>query len=296
MKANTWFALTLAAALSLGALGLAGCGGAGRTDTDGSSAEPGGELTGAINIEGSDTMVNLGQAWAEMFMQENPAVMISIKGGGSGTGIAAMINGTVDLATASREMKDEEIAEAKANGNDPLEHEVVIDGIAVVVHSDNPVNGLTMEQLGMIYRGEITNWKDVGGPDKEIVILSRDTSSGTYEYFKEKVVADKDENAEFAKEAKLLSSTQAIVDETSKNDAAIGYVGLGFLTDDMKVLAVDDVVASIETAKDGSYPLARYLYVYSNGEPTGAVAAFLEWALSADGQAIAADQGFVPLQ
>lgn len=297
MKSNKWLAFALVAVLALGAVGLAGCGGGDEAsdegDASGGSAE---ELTGSISIEGSDTLVNMAQAWAETFMEANPGVMISVKGGGSGTGIAALINGTVDFADASREIKDEEISEAEAAGVTPVEHKVAIDGIAVVVHPDNPVTGLSLADLGKVYRGEITNWKDLGGPDKDIVLLSRDSSSGTYEYFKEEVVAAEDENAEYAKEAQLLASTQAIMDEVGKNDAAIGYVGLGYLNDSVKVLEVDGVAASVDAAKDGSYVLSRYLYMYSNGDVDGVMKAYLDWITGTDGQAIVVDQGFVPLQ
>lgn len=296
MKANKWLALALALVLSLGVLGLTGCSGGTEAENGGDGTEEdGGELTGSINVEGSDTIVNMGQAWAEEFMAANPGVMISVKGGGSGTGIAALINGTVDFANASREMKDEEIEELEAAGGTVVETEVAIDGIAVIVNPNNPVTALSLEDLGKIYRGEITNWSEVGGPDEDIVLLSRDTSSGTYEYFKEAVVAAEDENAEYAASAQLLASTQAIVDEVTGNDWAVGYVGLGYLTDDVQVVEIDGVAASIDTAKDGSYPIARYLYMYSNGEPEGAAAAYLEWILGADGQAIVVDQGFVPL-
>lgn len=283
-----WIVLALVAVL---ALGLVGCGQT-QTDQTGTETDGGEELTGAISIEGSDTMVNLGQAWAEVFQTENPGVMISLKGGGSGTGIAALINGTVDFANASREMKDEEIAEAEGKGISPVETEVAKDALAVIVNSANPVTGLTLEQLGKIYRGEITNWKEVGGPDKGIVLLSRDSSSGTYEYFKEEVVGKENE---FAKEAKLLPSTQAIVDETKANPDAIGYIGLGYVTPDVKELEVDGTMATVEAALDGTYVLSRGLYMYSNGEPTGAAKAYLDWIVSAEGQKIVEDQGFVPL-
>lgn len=293
VKLKKWVALGLAAAL---ALGLVGCGSGAQTDGTDAGGQQGAELTGAINVEGSDTLVNLAQAWAEQFQTENPGVMISVKGGGSGTGIAALINGTVDFANASRAMKDEEIAEAEARDITPAEHKVAIDGIAVVVNPANGVEDITLDQLGKIYRGEITNWKDLGGTDKAIVILSRDSSSGTYEYFKEEVVAKDDENAEYAKEAKLLPSTQAIVEEVKGNPDAIGYIGLGYVTPDVKVAKVDGVVASVETAKDGSYVLSRYLYMYSNGEVDGAAKAYLDWIVGAEGQKLVADQGFVPLQ
>lgn len=283
--AKKWLALALAAVL---AFALVGCGGG--------TQEQGGteELTGSITIEGSDTMVNLAQAWQEKFNEANPGVMIAVKGGGSGTGIAALINGTVDFANASREIKDEEKAQATEKGINAVETKVAVDGIAVVVNPANSVGELTLDQLGKIYRGEIKNWKDVGGADKPIVLLSRDSSSGTYEYFKEEVVAKDDENAEFAKQAKLLPSTQAIVDETKANPDAIGYVGLGYVVPEVKVVAVDGVAASLETAKDGSYVLSRGLYMYSNGEPADVMKAYIDWILGPDGQAVVADQGFVP--
>lgn len=281
-----WIALVLASAL---ALGLVGCGGGAEKSAEG---QTGSELTGAINVEGSDTMVNLAQAWAEKFQTANPGVMISIKGGGSGTGIAALINGTVDFANASREMKDEETADAEKNGVKPVETEVAKDAIAVVVNPANPVKGLSLDQLGKIYRGEITNWKDVGGADKAIVLLSRDSASGTYEYFKEEVVGKENE---YAKEAKLLPSTQAIVDETKANPDAIGYIGLGYVTADVKVLEVDGKTASIETALDGSYVLSRGLYMYSNGAPADVKKAYLDWIVGPEGQKIVEEQGFIPL-
>lgn len=291
MKIKNVLALMVALAMSLG---LAGCGAGSANDgAQGGGDSTGSELTGAINVEGSDTMVNLSQAWAEQFQTENPGVMIAIKGGGSGTGIAALINGTVDFATASREMKDEEIATAEDKGIEAVETEVAKDGIAVVVNPANGVTGVTLDQLGAIYRGEITNWKEVGGSDAPIVLLSRDSSSGTYEYFKEEVVG---KEKEYAKEAKLLPSTQAIIEETKSNPNAIGYVGLGYLTDDVKVIEVDGVAASIDSALDGSYVLSRGLYMYSNGEPADVMKAYLDWILGPEGQKIVEDQGFVPVK
>jgi len=286
-----WTALALATVL---ALGLVGCG-RNTPSTGTGSTDAGAELTGAIDIEGSDTMVNLSQAWAEVFQTENPGVMISLKGGGSGTGIAALINGTVDFANASREMKPEEITDAQGNGVEPVETEVAKDAIAVVVNPANVVKALTLDQVGQIYRGEITNWKEVGGEDKAIVLLSRDSSSGTYEYFKEAVVAKDDENAEYAKAAKLLPSTQAIVDETKANPGAIGYIGLGYVTPDVNVLVVDGTAASLETALDGSYVLSRGLFMYSNGEPSGVQKAYIDWILGPEGQKVVEEQGFVPM-
>ncbi|GAB4284346.1 MAG: phosphate ABC transporter substrate-binding protein [Coriobacteriia bacterium] len=292
MKVKRLLSIGLVAALLVGALALTGCGAA----EDGSGeAGDGSELSGTIDIQGSDTLLNVATAWSEGFMDANPGVDISVQGGGSGTGIAALINGTVDFANASREIKDEEREALEAQGGTVVEHRVAIDGIAVIVNPANGVADLTLEQLGRIYRGEITNWKDVGGADAEIVLLSRDSSSGTYEYFKEAVVAADDENAEYAASAKLLPSNQAIVEEVVGNEAAIGYVGLGYLSDDVQVVAIDGVEASIETAADGSYPISRYLYMYSDGEPEGVMAAYLEWILGSEGQQLVADEGFVPL-
>jgi phosphate transport system substrate-binding protein len=293
VKRSTWYAGILALVLVLGAVGLTGCGGSkSDTSSSGSSAGQGSDLSGSLNVEGSDTMVNLANSWAEQFMTVNPNVNIAVKGGGSGNGIAALINGTADFADASREMKPEEIDQAKAKGVNPVETPVARDGIAVIVNPANGVKGLTIDQLGKIYRGEITNWKDVGGANQEIVLLSRDSSSGTYEYFKE-VVVGKDKN--YAKAAKLLPSTQAIVDETTGNEAAIGYIGVGYETPDIKVLEIDGVAASVATVLDNTYPISRKLYVYSNGDPTGVGKAYVDWILGADGQKVVEDEGFVPL-
>lgn len=287
MNRRTVNAGALVLVLALGVLGLTGCGTAADPKTETSSA-----LSGAFNVEGSDTMVNLANSWAEAFMTENPEVNIAVKGGGSGNGIAALINGTADFANASREIKDEEAEQAKAKGLVPVATAVARDGIAVVVNPANPVSDLTIDQLGGIYRGEIVNWKDVGGPDKAIVLLSRDSSSGTYEYFKEEVVG-KDKN--FARAAKLLASTQAIVEETTGNDAAIGYIGVGYATPDLKVIAVEGVPASVETVLDGTYPISRELYMYSDGAPADVAKAYIDWILSPAGQAIVEDEGYVPM-
>lgn len=287
MKAQRWLALALALVM---ALALVGCGGGAESETaDGAGGE---ELTGSVTVQGSDTMVNLGQAWSESFMGENAGVTITVTGGGSGTGIAAIINGTVDFANSSREMKDEETQQAADAGVEAVETEVAKDGIAVVVNPDNPVEELTLDQLAQIYRGEVTNWKDVGGNDAEIVLIGRDTSSGTYEYFKEAVVG---EDKDYAASMKNLQSTQGIIDEVSKNVDAIGYAGVGYISDTIKVAKIDGVAASVDAVLAGDYVLSRGLYMYSNGQPEGAAAAYLEWILSADGQAIVEEEGFVPV-
>jgi len=296
MKVSKVLMFAMLTAFAAVSLGLAGCAALEQEETSGAPVGQGSDLSGTINIQGSDTMVNMAQALAEEFMGVNPGVVISVKGGGSGTGIAAMINGAIDIATASRGMEDDEVAQARENNVDPVEHAVAVDGLTVVVHTSNPVTDLTIAQLGAIYRGEITNWSEVGGPDLDIILASRDSASGTFEYFKEEVVAVEDENAEFSKEAMMLPSNRAIVNEVTQNEAAIGYIGLGYVTEATKVVAIEGVAPSVETAKDQSYPLSRYLYMYTNGAPTGAIQAFLDWVLGEEGSAIITDQGFVPVQ
>lgn len=255
-----------------------------------------------IENKGSDTLVNLALAWAEAYMSLHPDVRISVTGGGSGTGIAAMINGTVDIANASREMKAEEIAAAQANGISPKEFVVARDAIAIVVHPSNPVNGLTLQQLSDIYTGKITNWKEVGGEDRPIVLLSRESNSGTYVYFLEHVIRLGDPKSDllFSPDTLLMPSSEGISAEVRQNPNAIGYDGLGYVTPDLKVLAIARnaagpyVLPSIETVNDGSYPISRPLYMYTAGEPTGVVKEYLEWILG-EGQTLVSELGFVPL-
>lgn len=292
MKAERILTFALVAVMVFGTFGLVGCGGEESAETP-SEDEPAAELSGSITVEGSDTMVNLGQALAEAFMDANPGVDISVAGGGTGTGIASLINGTLDFANASRAMTDEEVAGAQGNGVEPVEYIVAHDGIAVVVNPSLGVENLTLEQLGAIYRGEIINWSEVGGPDLDIMLLSRDSASGTYEFFLEHVVQQEDGEAVYSADARLLSSTQAIVDETIANDAAIGYVGLGYLVPEVSVVKIDNVEATVESVKDGSYNIARPLLMYSAGEPAGVSKAYIDWILSTDGQAVVSELGFV---
>lgn len=257
----------------------------------------------AIQNKGSDTLVNLALAWAEAYQKVDPNVSIAVTGGGSGTGIAALINGTVDIANASRQMKDEEIAAAQANGIEPVEFTVAIDALAVIVHLDNPVSQLTIDQLSDIFTGRITNWKEVGGNDAPIVLLSRETNSGTHVYFLEEVVrkGEKDNKDIFAPQTLLMPSSVGITSELRRNPNAIGYDGFGYVTEHEKVIAVAQdslspyVLPSVESGADGSYPLARYLYMYTAGEPTDVIAEYLDWIRGPEGQAIVARLGFVPL-
>jgi phosphate transport system substrate-binding protein len=257
----------------------------------------------AIENKGSDTLVNLALAWAEAYGELHPEVRISVTGGGSGTGIAAMINGTVDIANASRAMKPEEIAAAQANGIAPTEFVVARDAIAVVVHPSNPVDGLTLQQISDIYTGKIANWSQVGGEDRPIVLLSRESNSGTYVYFLENVIrlGEKESDLLFSPDTLLMPSSEGISTEVRQNPNTIGYDGLGYVTADQKMLAVAQgandpyVLPSVETVNDRSYPISRPLYMYTAGEPTGSIKAYLDWILSA-GQALVPELGFVPLR
>jgi phosphate transport system substrate-binding protein len=261
------------------------------------------EAAKTIENKGSDTLVNLALAWAETYMKSYPEVRISVTGGGSGTGIAAMINGTVDIANASRAMKPEEIAAAQANGIEPMEFVVAGDAIAIVVHPSNPVDRLTLQQLSDIYTGRITNWSQVGGGDRPIVLLSRESNSGTYVYFLENVIrlADEESDLLFSPDTLLMPSSEGISSEVRQNPNAIGYDGLGYVTPDQKMVAVAEaaegpyVLPSVKTVNDGSYPISRPLYMYTAGELTGDGKAYLDWILS-EGQALVPELGFVPLK
>ena len=256
-----------------------------------------------IQIKGSDTMVNLGQAWAEEFMAKHPEASIAVTGGGSGTGIAAVINGTCDIAEASREMKQQEKDQALKNGHEVREYKVAIDALAVVVHPDNPVKQLSVEQLSGIFTGKITNWNEVGGEDQKILVLSRERNSGTHVYFLEHVVRLGNEKGpeQFAPSVLMLPSSQTIMEETSQSQGAIGYVGLGYVSKRVKTLAIAQknegpfVPPSMATAMDKTYPLARPLLFYTETEPKGTVKAFIDFVLSDEGQEIVKVMDFVPL-
>ena len=256
-----------------------------------------------IENKGSDTIVNLALAWAERYQAEHPEIRISVTGGGSGTGIASLINGTVDLANASRQIKEEEIAEAESNGVEPMEHVIARDAIAVIVNPENPVSQLTLKQISDIYSGQITNWSEVGGEDRPIVRLSRETNSGTHVYFLETVVrlGNTEDKTLFSTDTLLLPSSEGIVSEVRQNPNAVGYDGLGYVPEDLKMIAIAEeeggayVLPSIPTVNDKTYPIARDLYMYTDGEPTGLVKEYLDWILGAEAQEIVAELGFVPV-
>jgi len=299
-KVRNWLAFGLSG-LGLVAL-LAGCGSNPPPAASGAKSAQAAGPVQTIQNKGSDTLVNLALAWAERYMQLHPDVRISVTGGGSGTGIAGLINGTLDIANASRALTKEEIAAAKANGITPVEHSVARDAIAVVVNPGNPVQGLTLQQISDIYTGKITNWREVGGEDRPIVRLSRESNSGTYTYFLENVVRQgKKSNLVFSPDTLLMPSSQGISSEIAMNRNAIGYDGLGYVTPDQKTLGVAKAAGSpyvqplVETVNDGTYPVSRPLFMYTAGEPTGQIKDYISWLIS-DGQKIVRDLGFVPLQ
>lgn len=294
------FSLLLIAALAFSLVGCRPSTGTTETAVAASDSGPG----RAIQNKGSDTLVNLALAWAETYRNVEPSVSIAVTGGGSGTGIASLINGTVDIANASRQIKDKEIAAAEENGITPIEYTVAIDALALIVNLENPVDQLTIGQLSDMYTGRITNWKDVGGNDQEIVLLSRETNSGTHVYFLEEVVRKGDsENTDiFAPQTLLMPSSVGITSEIRRNPAAIGYDGLGYVDphhEKMLKIAVEDsgpfVMPSVESGADGSYPISRGLYMYTAGEPDEVTAAYLDWIRGPAGQQIVAELGFVPL-
>jgi phosphate transport system substrate-binding protein len=282
----------LVALLVLVAGFLAGC----REDIDPN------EPTGFVQVKGSDTIVNAAQKVSEEFMKDYPHVFVAITGGGTGVGIASLINKTCDVATASREMKAKEFQMAHARGVDPNEHVVAYDGVAVIVNPRNQIQKLTIQQLHDIFTGKVTNWKELGGKDLKIVTLSREVSSGTHMYFKEEVVqmGKKDSTEEFSPETLLLSSSQAIVEETVANEAAIGYLGMGYVSDRTKPVPVQAkngqyYPPDIKHVMEKTYPLARPLYFYTNGKPQGLTKLLLDFTLSSKGQQQFVETGFVPV-
>ncbi len=258
----------------------------------------------SLQIKGSDTMVNLGQAWAEGFTKDHPDANVAVTGGGSGTGIAALINGTADICEASRAMDEKELKLAAEKGVSPREHIAALDGLAVIVHPSNPVSRLTLAQLRDIFMGTVTDWKAVGGIPGKIIILSREVNSGTHVFFKEHVLRMGNAKGpeEFAASALLLPSSQAIADEVANNPQAIGYYGMGYITLKQKVIAVAKtdqcsyMTPTVASVTDNSYPISRPLYLYTNGEPKGLAKNFIDYVFSPAGQFIVAQVEFVPMK
>jgi phosphate transport system substrate-binding protein len=275
-------------------VGIQGCGRQGD--------DPNKPASGTIQIKGSDTMVNADQKLAEEFMKENPQMFVAVTGGGSGVGIASLISKGCDVAACSREMKPQEIQQAKSRGVEPKEITVAHDGVAIIVNKNNPVDKLTINDLHKIYTGEAKSWKEFGGKDMPITTLSREVNSGTHEYFKEEVIklGKKDSKDEFSSQTLLLPSSQAIVEEAASNEGSIGYLGMGYISDRTKSLQISGdgkefYLPTVDNVLKKAYPLSRGLYFYTNGEPQGVAKLFIEFTLSPMGQKQFVDTGFVPV-
>ncbi len=249
-----------------------------------------------ITIKGSDTMVILVQRWTELY-PSNGTVEFQVTGGGSGTGIAALINGTTDICASSRPIKPEEVRQLadiyKYRG---MEVRVARDGLSVYVHRSNPVNQLTMDQVRRIFTGQITNWKQVGGLDQQIVLYSRENNSGTYEFFKDEVLLKQD----FAPQAQHMAGTAALINAVSKDPKSIGFGGAGYAANVKSLLIAanpgDLYVAPIEdNILDGSYPISRFMYFYLNKRPSGAIRKFIDWVISPQGQSVVSEVGYFPI-
>lgn len=276
-------AVPAAAALALAALALAGCG---------SAREQ------ALTIKGSDTMVILGQRWAEAYMEAHPGRVVQVTGGGSGTGLAALINGTTDICQSSRPIKDEENDQLRARYGERA-HEILVarDGLSIYVHESNPVKELSIAQLRGVYDGSVKNWKELGGPDAPITLYGRENSSGTYAYFKEHVL----EKQDFAAAVQTLPGTAAVVNAVSQEPRGIGYGGAAYAKGVREVAVKRDdaspaILPSRETVLDGSYPISRGLFYYTRRAPQGAVKEFVDYALSEEGQKLVIAVGYFPIR
>lgn len=248
--------------------------------------------TNTITITGSTTVLPIAQLAAEKFMELRPELNVSVRGGGSGVGIAAIIDGTADIANASRPIKTKEITTCRSKGIDPVGTVIAKDGIAIIVHPSNPVKELTLEQLKAIYIGDINKWSDVGGNAKSIVVVSRDVASGTFEVFKKKVLA----GGKTREDALMLASNKAVATTVAGTQNAIGYVGIGYLSSNIKALDIEGISPTNETVVSGEYKIARPLYMYTNGEPKELVREFIGFILSSEGQKIVEEVGFVPIK
>lgn len=245
-----------------------------------------------IVLEGSTTVLPIAQKCAEVFMKNNSEADISVRGGGSGVGVTSLIDGTCDIANSSRPMKDTEYDKAVSRGKDPKANVIAMDGLAVIVHPSNPIKGLTKKQIADIYTGRFSDWSQVGGNPGKIVVISRDSSSGTFEAFGTLAL----NSSRVRPDALMTASNQAVAQTVAKTPGAIGYAGLGFLDSSVKAITVDGIVCTKENVLNNSYPLARPLFMYTNGKPKGLVKEFMDFVLGADGQKIADEEGFVKLQ
>lgn len=245
----------------------------------------------SIVIKGSTTVLPISQSALEAYTKAHKDVQISLSGGGSGEGIKALIDKSTDIGNSSREIKKEEIALAESKGVKPIAHVVAYDALIPVVHPKNKVKGLSTDQLSQIYQGKITNWKEIGGDDLKIIVISRDSSSGTFESWDNFVM----KKAKVTPKAQMLASNGAVYTAVANNKYAIGYLGMGYVKKGVKGLEVDGVSGTAENALSKKYPYSRELYMYTNGEPTGETAKFIAFLKGPEGQKIVAKEGFVPL-
>ena len=245
-----------------------------------------------IVAKGSTTVLPISQACAEVFMDQNMDIDISVQGGGSGVGIASIVDGTCDIGNASRPIKEKEIATAEEKGVNVFANIVARDAIAVALNPVNDIDGLTLEQIKAIYTGEFSNWSQVGGSDQEIVVISRDSSSGTFEAFNE-LALDKEK---VRPDALLQASNAAVATSVANTPGAIGYVGLGYVTAKIKAIEVNGIIPSKETVNSDTYPLARPLFMYTDGEPTGAVKEFMDFVMSEEGQKLVEENGYISVK
>jgi phosphate transport system substrate-binding protein len=264
-----------------------------------------------ITIKGSDTMVNLSQKWAEEYMKLHPEVSIQVTGGGSGTGVAALLNKTTEIANSSRELKSAELEDAKEKGVTPFTYQVALDGIAVIVHPESKVDNLTIQQVSDIFSGKITNWKSVGGIDMPITLYGRENSSGTYEFFKDHVLG-KDaagKKVDYSSATQVLQGTAALGEAVARDKKGIGYGGVGYFAErnDVKILHIkkdkdSQAISPAENNKvnydviwSGDYSISRYLYCFTNGEATGKVKEFMDFVISQEGQNVVKTMEYIPL-
>ncbi|MCC7430641.1 phosphate ABC transporter substrate-binding protein, partial [bacterium] len=250
-----------------------------------------------LTIKGSDTVLPLSQKLAEVYLKKHPDKVVSVVGGGSGVGISSLIDGLTDIAQSSRDIKKKEIKDAKKKGITPVETVIARDALAVITNPKNPVSQLTLKQIEGIFTGKITNWKELGGKDLQIVAYSRESSSGTYVFFRETAMSD----IEYSNKVLLMPATGTIVQSVSQTEGAIGYVGHAYLTDGVKALKIGDgkgnfIEPTTANAITGIYPITRGLFYYTNGNPKGLVKDFVDFALSAEGQKIVDEVGYIKIK
>jgi len=245
-----------------------------------------------LTIEGSTTVLPIAQIAAEEYMAANPGADITVRGGGSGVGITSLLEGMCDIANASRPIKDKELTKAVKKGMYPVAHVIAMDGIAVIVHPGNGLKDISKSKLKAIYTGKISNWKKVGGDDKKIVVVSRDSAGGTYESFNE-LALDK---AKVRQDALLMSSNRAVADTVSRTPGAIGYAGLGYVNKSVKAVTIDGIKCNVENVLGGDYPLSRPLFMYTDGPPSGLAKEFLDFVKSEEGQSLVKEVGYVGLK